>query len=166
MYQKAPSLSKCIKANIDSWLNPRVLTNGKHLLFVDGFRYQIVEEFVIVIDDYKPHQNIVDEFFEFYADGTLIIKKGFAWDGPSGPTIDTKDAHIAAIVHDVFYRCIRRGYLPLSIKPIADKIFYKLLRKNGMFILRALYWYLGVVLFGKKSCTNPVRIIKIARKFK
>lgn len=166
MQKKPQSLCKCLKNNIDSWLNPKIYVENDFLRFISGFKYQIVEEFVIVIDDYKPHQNIVDEFFEFYADGTLIIKKGFAWDGPSGPTIDTKDAHIAAIVHDVFYRCIRRGYLPLSIKPIADRIFYKLLRKNGMFILRALYWYLGVVLFGKKSCTNPVRIIKIARKFK
>lgn len=165
MYRKAPSLLKCIKSNVDSWLNPRVYTEEKYLKFVSGFKYQINEDFIIFIEDYKPSKDIIDEFFEFYTDGTLLIKRGFAWDGPSGPTIDTKDSHIAAIVHDVFYRCIRKGYLPLSVKPIADKIFYKLLRKNGMFILRAYRWYLGVKLFGKKSCTAPIRTIEIARKF-
>ena len=165
MYQKAPSLRKCIKANIDAWLNPRILTNENYLFFVDGFRYQVEEDFIIIIEDFRPDTTIINEFFEFYTDGTLLIKRGFAWDGPSGPTIDTKNGHVAAIVHDVFYRCIRKGYLPLSIKPISDKIFYKLLRKKGMFVLRAYLWYLGVKLFGMKACTTPSRIIKIARKF-
>lgn len=157
-------LCDCIKKAIDSWLNPIELTETDHLRFVDGFKYQVVEEFVIIIEDFKPSYDIIDEFCEFYTDGTLVIKKGFAWDGASGPTFDTKDSHIPAIVHDAFYRFIRKGFLDISVKSIADDLFYKMLRNNGMCFLRAFRWYLGVHFLGWKSCTEPTRIINVIHK--
>lgn len=157
-------MHKCIKDIVIEWFEPREFVESTHLHFIDGFKYQVVNEFVIIIKDFKPSCNIIDEFCEFYTDGTLVIKRGFAWDGASGPTFDTKNSFIPSIVHDVFYRFIRKGFLDISVKTIADDIFYKMLRANGMCFIKAFMWYLGVHFFGKKSCTEPTRIIKIINK--
>ena len=163
MYKKSPSIKKCLTEAIDLWLNPRVYTESSYLRFIKGFKYQVPEDFIIVVEDFKPSYNIIDEFCEFYTDGTLLIKKGFAWDGASGPTFDTKDSYIPSIVHDVFYRFIRKGYLPLSFKPEADRIFHKLLLEGGMSRMKAYRWYLGVKWFGKDACTKPQRIVQILK---
>ena len=88
------------------------------------------------------------EYFSL-KDGIITIHKGYAWDGVSGPTIDTKNTFIAGIVHDALYQAMRVQILPQSQKKVADKIFQRLLRKNGMSWFRAKYFYLGVKWFGK-----------------
>ena len=54
---------------------------------------------------------IEDTFFTLYPSGLLTIRKGFAWDGASGPTFDTKNSMRASLVHDVFCVCMRDGRL-------------------------------------------------------
>ena len=41
--------------------------------------------------------------------GLLIIKNGYAWDGPSGPTFDTKNFMRGSLVHDALYG----NYMPV-----------------------------------------------------
>lgn len=133
------------------------------LKYISGFKYQVVEDFVLKIDFY-PKKDLHDEFCILYKDGTLLIKKGFAWDGASGPTIDTVNSMIPSIVHDALYRMIRHGLLDIKDKDKSDLIFHDLLIKYGMNKIRAKYWYLGVKYYGKDSCTKPSRIIKINEK--
>ena len=38
--------------------------------------------------------------------GHIIVRKGYCWDGPSGPTLDTEDAMRASMFHDVLYQSI------------------------------------------------------------
>lgn len=130
------------------------------LLFIEGFEYQLVKDFSIQLP-ITLDKDIEEQFCTISKDGLLIVKEGFAWDGPSGPTINTANSQIAAIVHDALYRMIRHKTLPYDYKAIADKIFYDLLIEHGMFPLRAWVWYIGVVLFGKKSATKPARVIEI-----
>lgn len=117
------------------------------------YKYKLCEPLVIPVPELSGY-TVENPYFSIIG-GVMTISKNYAWDGPSGPTIDTKNSMIASLVHDVLYQCIRKKYLPISAKEIADKIFHKLCRKNGMSWVRAGYFYLGVKWFGKKHVIPP-----------
>ena len=57
----------------------------------EGYKYQLVEDYTVKTS-ITPKQDVAkDEWIQLKMDGTLTIKDGYAWDGPSGPTIDTKN---------------------------------------------------------------------------
>ena len=77
----------------------------------------------------------------------LSIKEGYAWDGPSGPTIDTKDFMRGALIHDALYQLLREGQLPKEDRKVADKVLKRTCLEDGMFPLRANVVYLAVRAF-------------------
>ncbi len=117
------------------------------------YKYKLCEPLSISIPELSSY-TIETPYFTI-KNGVMVISKNYAWDGPSGPTIDTKNSMMPSLVHDVLYQCIREKYLPISTKSIADKTFHKLCRKNGMSAIRAGYFYLGVKWFGKKHVIPP-----------
>jgi len=84
-------------------------------------------------------------------DGLLTIHSDYAWDGPSGPTIDTPDFLIASLVHDAIYQMLREKKLPQSIRKTADQIMRRICIEEGMSNLRAFYVYWAVRAFGSSS---------------
>lgn len=114
-----------------------------------GYKYQLYEDEQFITGIYG--KNIKTDFIELFANGVLIGRKGYAWDGASGPTIDTKNSMRAALVHDMGYQLMREGLLTLDYKEYFDGLFYLTLRQDGMSYLRALVWYNGVYKFGKSS---------------
>ena len=86
-------------------------------------------------------------------DGILSVKRGYAWDGASGPIINTRDTLVASLVHDVLYQAMRLNLIKSSKenRMIADKIFFEILKINGVNSIRRKVWYFAVRLFGKKS---------------
>lgn len=98
----------------------------------------------------------IADFEQPYAtskNGILEIKKGYAWDGASGPVINTQNTLIASLVHDVLYQAMRLNLIkPNKVnRKIADKNFFEILKMNGVNSIRRKVWYLAVRLFGKKS---------------
>ncbi len=88
---------------------------------------------------------IHDRWFNLYSDGTLTIYAGFCWDGPSGPTFDTKDSLKASMVHDVFCICMRDGRLKYDGWQDTVNLFFKsMCLKDGMPEWRASLWHAGV----------------------
>jgi len=83
--------------------------------------------------------------------GRLSIHKGYAWDGPSGPTIDTKNFMRGSLIHDALYQLMREGLVHESFREEADKLLYRMIREEGMFWLRAKIVYYGVRIFGAKN---------------
>ena len=81
----------------------------------------------------------------------VIVRKGYSWDGASGPTIDTRNSMRATLIHDVLYQAMREGGLSLMARKWADKEFLRILENDGMHWLRRWYWYLGVRWFGGPS---------------
>ena len=59
----------------------------KCITYKAGYKYQLKEDYIDTID-IKPGEAIVTEYIALGLDGTLTIRDGYAWDGPSGPTID------------------------------------------------------------------------------
>lgn len=74
----------------------------------------------------------------------LYIKKGYCWDGPSGPTCDTKNSMQASLVHDALYQLIRTRELSITYRKVADDLFFKICLEDGMRKWRAWIWYQAV----------------------
>jgi len=93
--------------------NPRI--ESQVIEWQGGFKYQLEEDFVVRTEILV--NRVVDDgaFLRLMPDGWLLIRKGYAWDGPSGPTFDTDDFMIGSLVHDAFYQMLRRGLLPTAV---------------------------------------------------
>ena len=67
-------------------------------------------------------------------DGILFVKTGYAWDGASGPIINTRDTLVASLVHDVLYQAMRLNLIKSSKenRTIADKNFFEILKMHGV----------------------------------
>jgi hypothetical protein len=114
---------------------------------ITSYKYELHEDISVPVPELSEYY-FYDEYFSIRC-GVIFIYKGYAWDGVSGPTIDTKNTFVAGLVHDALYQAIRTKHLPKSEKITADKIFRRLLREHGMSWFRSQYFYLGVKWFGK-----------------
>lgn len=80
--------------------------------------------------------------------GLLTMRAGYAWDGASGPTIDTPSFLRGSLVHDALYQLMREGKLGLDCRDRADRLLERICIEDGMFRFRAAYVYRAVRLFG------------------
>ena len=83
-----------------------------------GLKYQLAETYICQTPIIG--ERIEDDFFTLQEDGTLIVNKGFAWDGASGPTFDSRSSMRPSLVHDVFCQAMRDGRL--SYEQWQDKV--------------------------------------------
>ncbi|CAM4186122.1 DUF1353 domain-containing protein [Vibrio neonatus] len=123
---------------------------SEHILYRAGYKYQLAEQFVIKLEVFPP-QAIEMEFISLNLDGWLTIRSGYAWDGPSGPVVDTTQNMRASLVHDALYQLLRCEYLPATAKDTADKIFEQLCINDGVNEFTAHMYYLGLKLGGKPA---------------
>lgn len=128
----------------------------KYIKYKGGYKYQLQENYIIRLT-YLPKETIYTEHFTLALDGTLVIHSGYAWDGPSGPTIDTKSSMRASLVHDVLYQMMRMGLLPEEVKPYADDLFYDICIEDGMWKWRAKLWHRELRKFGSPNIKEENR---------
>lgn len=88
------------------------------------------------------------EYISLWDDGRLILRKGYAWDGPSGPTIDTEDSMRGSAGHDALYQLISLGVIPADMRIVADRDLRRWCIEDGMLETRANAWYSAVRAFG------------------
>ena len=108
-----------------------------------GLKYQLAETYIVQTPIIG--ERIEDDFFTLQEDGTLIINKGFAWDGASGPTFDSRSSMRPSLVHDVFCIAMRDGRL--SYEQWQDKVnelFKAQCIEDGMWHWRASLWHSAV----------------------
>lgn len=117
-----------------------------------GYKYQLASEYVTDID-IKPEEDITtNDYISLSSEGHLIIKRGYAWDGPSGPTFDTLNFMRGSLVHDALYQLMRNEHLDKDeYREDADRLLQTMCKKDGMFSLRAWWVYWGVHKFGDPS---------------
>lgn len=107
--------------------------------------------------DYEYKAEIkVDEpsdlgFIKIEADGHLSIRSRYAWDGPSGPTIDTKNFMRGSLVHDALYQSIREKKINQDQRKRSDEILREICLEDGMSKIRAWWVFWGVYLFGNAA---------------
>jgi len=130
-----------------------------------GYKYQIVEPYATDIP-IKPDRDIDTDYIALTAAGRLTIKKGYAWDGPSGPTIDTLNFMRGSLVHDALYQLMREKHLDkVTHRKTADELLRKMCKEDGMSSIRAWWVYVAVRKFGDTSAdpANEKKVIKAPR---
>ncbi len=112
-----------------------------------GYKYQLAENYRVLVP-IKGH-TISQGPIKLTTAGWLTIKKGYAWDGPSGPAIDTKNFMRGSLVHDALYQLIRHRRLDFEeYRDKADRLLQAMCIEDGMSKLRAWWVYRGVRWFG------------------
>jgi hypothetical protein len=127
-----------------------------------GYKYQLAKTYHTRVD-ICPEKPIVTEYIVLGLKGKLIINQGYAWDGASGPTLDTKDSMRGSLIHDALYQLIRMDLLKPEERHQADRELKRACIEDGMNRIRAELWYNAVRFFAKSAADKRnIREIKIA----
>lgn len=129
---------------------------GVVIHYRDGYRYQLARPFACATP-FRPAGLVKGAYRILYPTGRLLIRKGYAWDGPSGPSVDTKSFMRGSLVHDALYQFLREGKVlhmepnepgglvdtqflnPDGWREIADNLLHEHCREDGMSRIRA--WF-------------------------
>jgi hypothetical protein len=127
-----------------------------YIKYKSGYKYQLVEEYQVKVS-VIPIDNIKTDYIELDTEGMLIIKKGYAWDGPSGPTWDTPNFMRGSLVHDALYQLLRNEFLEQKWRYEADEELRRICREDGMSKIRAWWVYKAVRLGGGPAASSYSR---------
>jgi len=125
----------------------------RSISYRSGYKYQVAKQFYIKLG-IVPFATILRPFVEMDMTGNTKILPGYAWDGASGPTWDSKNSMRSSLVHDIGYQLIRLGLINSAYKEYFDQLLRDLCVEDGMFKWRAEYWRWAVIKFGTGS-TRP-----------
>jgi len=132
-----------------------------HVEYKSGFKYQLHSDYRVKLS-FAPDKQIHTHFISFDPDGILEIRKGYASDGPSGPTFDTANFMRGSFIHDALYQLIRLGELSMSYRKLADEELHLLCLEDGMSRIRA-WWIYSALKRAGKSAALPSSIKTISR---
>ena len=79
---------------------------GDKIYYKDSYRYQLTRDYEVFTGIMLP-ETVAYEFFTLTADGYCKVRKGFAWDGASGPTFDTKSSMRPSLIGIPECRAVR-----------------------------------------------------------
>jgi hypothetical protein len=127
-----------------------------------GYKYQLAEKCRIKTS-IRPGKEIKTKYASLDLLGNLTMEEGYASDGPSGPTIDTKTFMRGAFAHDALYEFMRKDLLSQKWRKEADKELRRICIEDGMNPIRAWWVYKGVRFGGLKSASaeNRKEIIEV-----
>jgi hypothetical protein len=124
-----------------------------------GYKYQLAENFQMTTE--FTGKTIKQGFIRLTVGGVLTLNKGYAWDGPSGPAIDTKNFMLGSLVHDALYQLMRKKRLdPKIYREPADRLLQQMCVDHGMWKVRAWWVYKFVSMFAA-SAADPSHEKKI-----
>ena len=126
---------------------------SEYIYYIKGaYKYQLTRDLVIQTD-IETESSIVTRYVNL-SGGILTVKAGFAFDGPSGLTIDTPSFMRGAGAHDGIYWLIRNGYLDPKWREEADKVLRRLCYEDDMLKCRVKYVY-DAVRIGAGYAVDP-----------
>ena len=124
-----------------------------------GYKYKLVRDVGILVA-MKPNQLAQTQFLNLTAQGMLIIRAGYTWDGVSGPVRDTKRNLKASLVHDALYQLMRNGHLDHNRWREADECFATELRLGGVSRFFTKMYMLGLkIAKGKHAHPDSKRTV-------
>ena len=104
----------------------------KCIEYNDGYKYQLKKTYSLPIE-LQPDADITTPFIRLDTRGNLTLIKGYAWDGPSGPTIDTLNFMRGSLAHDALYQLMREKELDNNkFRAAADRILQRICKEDGM----------------------------------
>ncbi len=130
----------------------------KCITYRSGYDYQLKEDYHDDIgieppSDIESNDKITVAgkkipFIKLHANGSLIIKSGYAWDGATGAP-DVPSNMRATLVHDALYQLMRNKKLDRDkYKEAADRLLQKHCKEDGMLSGGAWIMYQGVHWWG------------------
>ena len=123
-----------------------MIATTDRIRYKEGYKYQLSQPYEIFSGIF-PSATIEYPFFTLTAQGMLQIRSGYAWDGASGPSWDTKNSMRASLVHDCFCQMLKNKDLDYeTYAPYVHALFKTMLLADGMSSFRARYWHLAVVI--------------------
>lgn len=133
----------------------------RRISYRTGYKHQLAADYSIQTD-LTPIEAINNDFIALTLDGYLTVKKGYAWDGTSGPVKDTKQNLRASLVHDAFYQLMRREYLKPTddYKDKADQLFRDMCIEDGVFPTMAEVYYEVLKRLGEPA-TEPENVKEV-----
>ena len=126
------------------------------IFYRDGYTHQTTRNYFLGTHVVQASR-IRTQFISLDETGYLEISAGYAWDGPSGPAIDTPNSMRASLVHDALYQLMRMGLLDRKYRHAADREFRRICIEDGMSKFRAWYFYKGVDIFAAKAAMAAAR---------
>lgn len=129
------------------------MATEKFIRYRSEYKYQLADGYTIEIS-IKPKQAIETDFINLDEAGILLIKNGYAWDGPSFPLIDTDENIRASLVHDALYQLMRNEELSSRAdRKAADQMFKDICKTDGISNFKASFYYMGLRVFGKPAAS-------------
>lgn len=97
-----------------------------------GEKYELLKK-VLRNTEIKPRKTIEYDFITLEKNGTITIKKGYRWDGPSCFP-DIQEMMKASVVHDAFYDLHRKygDILNKDTREKADDLFGEMCGEDGL----------------------------------
>ena len=133
------------------------------LKYKRGYKFWVAEDFVLDIGSrIRPARPGGNNFVELSASGVLIIRRGYAWDGASGPAIDTENWRTSSGVHDALYQLIREGVLTMDQREAADDLMRDILLGKEMWVVRAVISHFAVRQLGEVFMRNNPDAVLVA----
>lgn len=134
-----------------------------------GYKYQL-ECDAFFDTPLRPKETIITDYIVLLPCGQLILRRGYAWNGPNFPAIHTKRTILASLPHDGLYQLIELGLLTDDDRRNCDVVLENLMdepmacdsKLESLFRpIRATYYYAGVDLFGKKYAHTKTKIYTV-----
>ena len=115
----------------------------KQVRYRGGYKYQLEKDLQLQVS-IKPLAPVsVSGFIDLNSEGRLSIYRKYAWEGPSGPSVDTVNFMRGALVHDALYQLMREaGLSKEEWRRKADLELKRMCLQDGMSRARAwwVYW--------------------------
>lgn len=115
-----------------------------------GYKYQLAED-EYFITPFRPPEYISASRITLDPSGTLCVKEGYSYDGPSGPVIDRASNMRGACAHDALYQLMRMELLPHSFWRKADRVYADCLREDGAWDITIKLALAGLKLAGGRA---------------
>ena len=129
---------------------------GDQIHYKEGYKYQLTRNYSVFTGIMIP-EDVIYDYFTITSNGWLHIKKGYAWDGASGPTFDTKSSMRASAVHDCYCQASNDKRIDYKeFGPQFNKVFYEICLEDEMDPIRAWLWHKAVIVGrGGDPSTKP-----------
>ncbi len=131
-----------------------MVTEG-YLLYKKGYKYQVYEDYLCRthLRPISGRAYVATEYLHLDNAGNLIIRKGYAWDGDSGPAVDAPASRRASLEHDAKCQLMRLCLASDSYEKTAHGEYEdRIIEDGGWFMqkwARVRHWALRR--FGRKS---------------
>ena len=112
----------------------------KNMKYIKGYKCQLSGDVFVHIPTLKPYIGISTKYLAVLPGSILLLRRGYAWDGASGPTWDSKSSMRGSLVHDALYQLMRHDLISRDFRKVADKLFYEICIQDGMWRWRAKVW--------------------------